>query len=407
LRVGSLEPLTEVGMRPQRRILTSAWAALVLAGCAGGPSIAAPEPCAAPHADLDWPVAAPEAADFDIPALCAALREAAGTAANIHGVLVERRGRLVAEFYRRGTDRPISMLYGLWPPIAGTVDFDAVTLHDVRSVSKSVVGLLFGIEAAKGETPGPGARVLDSYPELKDLRGGGRESIRFEDVLTMSGGLDWAEWGRGVLTSDETRLYWKSEPVRFVFDRAMAAAPGTKFEYNGGGTTVLADTLARSTGKPLLEVARQDLFEPLGITRWEWVADLHGRPLAFSGLRLLPRDMLKIGRMMNDHGRWHGRQVVPESWVAESMRSHIATGVDLFALANERVGYGYQWWTGRAGLQNREVDWAAAIGNGGERILVVPALDLTVVITAGEYGSLQIQRFETRLLAAILMAVRD
>ena len=52
--------------------------------------------------------------------------------------------------YRRGTDRPISMLYGLWPPIAGKVDFDAATLHDVRSVSKSVVGLLFGIALGDG-----------------------------------------------------------------------------------------------------------------------------------------------------------------------------------------------------------------------------------------------------------------
>lgn len=55
---------------------------------------------------------------------------------------------------------------------------------------------------------------------------------------------------------------------------------------------------------PLRDFARTHLFGPLGIVDWEWVGDVHGRPLAFTGLRMRPRDMVKIGRMVLDHGRW-------------------------------------------------------------------------------------------------------
>jgi CubicO group peptidase (beta-lactamase class C family) len=389
----------------RRPILIAAAAVFLLMGCANEPSIAASETCVKPEPDTDWPVAGAETVGFDGTALCSLLRQVASSSANIHGIVVERHGQIVAELYRSGPDRPINVLYGLW--FASNVGFDASRLHDVRSVSKSVVGLLFGIEEVKAKAPGLDVPVLRTYPELKDLHDADRMAITFKHVLTMSSGLDWTEWNRGALTSDETRLYWKANQARFVLDRSLAAVPGTEFNYNGGGTTVLADTLVRTTGEPLLQIAREDLFEPLGITSWQWETDLHGRPLAFAGLRLRLRDMLKIGRLMNDHGRWRGRQVAPEKWVAESLRTHVLTGVSLFALTGEDVGYGYQWWTGRSRWRGRELHWASAIGNGGERIFLVPELDLSVAITAGEYGSAQIHQVETRFLSAILDSVRE
>jgi CubicO group peptidase (beta-lactamase class C family) len=371
-------------------------------------SASAPQvPCAPPRTDGDWPVAHPDTAGFDPDALCALIRQAVSGAGNIHGIVVEREGRIVAELYRNGPDRPINVWYGLWNPSSADVSFDATTLHDVRSISKSIVGLLYGIEVGKGKASKPGTPVMDAYPALKVLRDGGRTAITFGHVLTMSSGLDWSEGGRSVWQNDELRLFWKKDLATFVFDRPLSAAPGTKFSYNGGGTAVLADALVRATGMPLAQLARLNLFDPLSITRWEWVADLHGRPLAFAGLRLGARDMLKIGRLMNDRGRWRGRQVIPEDWVAQSMVPRVSTGSRLFALAGESVGYGYQWWLGRVAWRGREVNWASAIGNGGQRIFVVPELSLGVVMTAGEYDSAQIHRTVSRFMSMILQSARE
>jgi CubicO group peptidase (beta-lactamase class C family) len=381
----------------------------LLASVAGLTARAEPEQpaCATPPADADWAVSAPAAAGFDASALCAVLEAVATGEHNVHAVLVERHGRLVAELYRVGPDRPIDVLYGIGNPFASDVRFAADVLHDVRSVSKSVVGLLVGIAVHDGRIASLSAPALGAFPELANLRTSERDAITLEHLLTMSSGLRWAEWDAGPISSDETRLLWKADPVRFVFERPLVAAPGTLFNYNGGGTTTLAELLTRASGKPLVELAREQLFEPLGITDWTWATDFRGRPLAHAGLRMRPRDMLKLGRLVLDRGRWRERRVVPEAWVVESLRPHVSTGIELAAIAPDAAGYGYQWWTGRFPWRGRELAWSAAFGNGGQRIFAVPDLDVSVVTTAGDYGSIEIAIAVNRLLAQIVATVTE
>jgi CubicO group peptidase (beta-lactamase class C family) len=361
--------------------------------------------CRTPQADFDWPVSTPAASGFDATALCQALEQAAQSPANIHAVLVERHAKLVGELYRTGPDLPISFMYGLWHPFAADTAFDARTPHDVRSASKSIVGLLYGIALQQGKAPALETPVLNHYPALTGIDRSSHEAIQMRDLLTMSSGLDWQEWGRGTLDSDETALYWKSSLVQHLFDRKQAHPPGNTFNYNGGGTSALADVLVTQSGQSLITLARAQLFEPLGIRQWEWVTDLHDRPLAFSGLRMRPRDMLKIGRLINNKGQWHGRQIVPAAWVDESTRTQIDTHIDMLALSGEPVGYGYQWWTGQLRWKDKVLNWASAMGNGGQRIFVVPELDLSIVMTAGDYGTRPIHDIENMLISAIVDAV--
>jgi CubicO group peptidase (beta-lactamase class C family) len=313
----------------------------------------------------------PAAAGFDAPRLQAALAAMLGGEGNLHGVVVERHGRIVAEAYRRGRDKTVNSLF------AHTRDFGPGTLHDTRSVGKTVISLLLGIAQAQGRLKGLGTPVLDFYPEYPELAVPERRAITLEHLLTMSSGLAWHEGGEG--PDDEHRLMWKWSPAYYVLSRPVAAAPGARFNYNSGGTLLLADVLQRATGMAWKDYARTALFEPLGITQAEWVGDFLGRPMAYTGLRLRPRDLARLGRLVLDHGRWRGRQLVPEAWIAASLQPRRDTGFD-------GMGYGYFWWTGTAPWQGRTVAWAAAFGNGGQRLFVVPALDLAVVITAGAYG---------------------
>jgi CubicO group peptidase (beta-lactamase class C family) len=383
--------------------LAPALLALTLAACAKDVPVRA-DPCTSPQADAEWSVSAPEAAGFDAEALCRVLRDVAAGTDNIHAVVVERRGTLVAELYRSGRDRPISVRYGFNNLFGAPRHFDADTLHDTRSVSKSVVSLLYGIALAKGRAPAVDRSVLELQPAVSPPWAGSHR-VTTGQLLSMSSGLDWAEWGRGLWTSDEIRLFWKSDQDRFALERPIATEPGTTFNYNGGGTTVLANALVRLSAKPLSELAREDLFAPLGIAHFEWTEDVHGRALPFAGLRLRPRDMLKLGRLVNTRGMWHGRQVVPADWIDESLRPRISTGMKFLSLNGKPVAYGYQWWLGQVAWSGRELDWAIALGNGGERIFVVPALELSVVLTAGDYGEGPIHLAENRILLALVSAV--
>lgn len=302
------------------------------------------------------------------------LRKVQDGASNTHGVLVMRHGKLVAELYRAGFDRSIYSL------LATRKQFGPTDRHDMRSISKSVVSLLYGILLARGEAPDVDVPVPSLFPDCPDLDDAPRRSIRIRHLLTMTAGLDWTEPSpvRRVSSNDETALVYRPCAYRYVFGRDIVAPPGETFTYSGGLTAVLAEIIARSTKRPLRDVARDDLFAPLGIVDWEWTGNLYGDPLAQAGLRLKPRDLMKIGAMMLAEGRWQERQVVPADWIARSTKPDIFT--------RPLGGYGFQWWTTTTSWKDRPLPVVAAIGNGGQRLFLVRDLDLAVVMTAGDYN---------------------
>jgi CubicO group peptidase (beta-lactamase class C family) len=182
----------------------------------------------------------------------------------------------------------------------------------------------------------------------------------------------------GTLTNSETRMNMASDRLRFVLERPVVASPGTRFTYNGGATALLGELVARRTGVSLAQFARETLFAPLGINDVEWRSDSKGKTHSWSGLRLRPRDLAKIGRLMLDDGRWGDRQVVPADWVRESLRGRVS--------ADAGTTYGYQWWSGKLRWRGGVLPWNAGLGNGGQRLYLVPSLDLVVVVTAGRYN---------------------
>ena len=356
-----------------------------------------------PRADGEWKTSTFAEAGFDEVALRTCLNEILSRDANFHSLIVERSGRLVVEAYRSGRDRPFNHLYGSTFPFTQS-EFDARTLHDVRSSTKSVIGILYGIALAKKLVPQPDESVVANYPGLENISDD-KKAITYEHLLTMSSGLEWNEWVP-FFVSDETPLLWKKDLAQYFFNRPLTSHPGSTFNYSGGSTAVLADTLSRalhsSSGKTLEEFARSELFEKLGITQWEWVLDFRDRPMPHAGLRLRPRDMAKLGRLMLNGGVFHGIQIVPGSWVEASIKKRIQTGVRVFSGTNRELGYGYQWWTGETEVKGRMVEWKAAIGNGGQQIILIPAFDMSIVMTAGDYGSPDMIHTEATFMDAIL-----
>ena len=368
------------------------------------PAPPAKNPCAQPSTLADgWQSSLPEDAGMEASHLCAALTQAGSGGANIHSVVVACKGRLVGELYRAGQDHPINVAFGLPLPFTPHAQFDPDTKHDMRSISKSIVSLLFGIAQSQGKIDKLSTPALAYYPEYANLRSSARDSVTLESLLTMSSGLQWDE---GSVPDDETKLYWDAEPYMTVLGRPIQHPPGKVFNYNSGGTAVLANILTRSTGKSLRDLARVELFDPLGITDWQWVADPRGRELAFTGLRLRPRDMLKIGQMVADKGLWQGRQIVPAQWIEQSTAPHIQTGISIPPTAKHELHYGYQWWGGYVDWHGKSLAWSAGFGNGGQRVYIVPDLNLVVVITAGDYGSAPINRSVQAVFEEIVASVK-
>jgi CubicO group peptidase (beta-lactamase class C family) len=296
---------------------------------------------------------------------------------NIHSVLVSHKGAIVSENYYRGTDRPM----GDWQ--AKEKQFTANDLHDMRSISKTVVGLAVGIAIDEGKIASV-TMPLDQRPELQ-----------ISHLLSMTTGLQWHEavGTYGTLANHETQLFFRPWRTNYVLGKERLHAPGAMFNYSGGSTHVLADIVSNKVGEPFTDYIAKKLFKPLNIVEYEWRSDIHFRPVSFAGLRLKPNDLLKIGQLMLNKGVWQGQQVISKQWIDESFKPRVSV--------DRERRYGYHWWLGSVAVNNQEHSFAAAVGNGGQRLIVSPTLELAVVVTAGQYNSATIGPQLYKLFEAI------
>jgi CubicO group peptidase (beta-lactamase class C family) len=275
---------------------------------------------------------------------------------DVDGLLVVRNGHTVVEAY--------------YPP------YGPGSRHSTASVGKSFTGALVGIAIREGYIEGVDQQVADFFPDHPDWQSDPlRQAMTIEHLLTMTSGLDWPEsavsYGSARNVMRQMMRSW--DWVQFVLDRPVAAAPGTTFNYSSGGSHLLSAIVGEATGMRTISFARQYLFEPLGIAPGRWMSDPQGIAFGAGGVRLKPRDMAKLGQLYLQGGVWGGKQIVPAEWVEAS----IAPQVHAHGAASY---YGYQWWVRGSGI-------FAAHGYRGQRIFVVPHLQMVVVFTVDLPGS--------------------
>ncbi|TXH39205.1 MAG: class C beta-lactamase-related serine hydrolase [Rhodospirillaceae bacterium] len=316
-----------------------------------------------------------------------------GLLRGLHAVLVSQGGSLILERYDDGLDQN-------WGQPLGHVSFGPDVLHDLRSVTKSIVGLLYGIALDRGLVPSMEAPLLPQFPEYPDLAADPRRmGLKVEHALTMTMGLAWDEsLPYTDPANSEIAMELAGDRCRFSLDRPIVAEPGSQWIYSGGCVALVGALIERGTGKTLPAFAREALFDPLGITSFQWSAGRDGVALAASGLRLCSRDLLRIGEMLIAKGRWRDRRIISESWLAASFKPAISTG--------DGLHYGRLWFLGDAPAPafggNRP--WMAGFGNGGQRLWLMPDAGLAAVIFSGNYDQPDASISPTRVWREIVLA---
>jgi CubicO group peptidase (beta-lactamase class C family) len=327
-----------------------------------------------PHADPGYAYAPPVAKDDGLPTGevqgptldLARLREmgtalSAGRYPDTHSVLIAQHGRLVFEEY--------------------FYDYGANTPHALRSATKSVVSALVGLTIAKGLLKDVRQPILpffaSDYPQIANVSDAKRR-ITIEDLLTMRSGLDCDDWNQSS-PGNETKMGRSTDWVKFTLDLPMRAEPGTTPSYCSGGVIVLGRLVEKLSGRPLDVFARENFFGLLGIRNFEWRFKPDRSSVnTFCQVSLTPRDMVKIGLVYLHDGVWNDRQVIPAEWVKASTAKYTAL---------DGTDYGYLWWRPYLNVPGGRHDGIMATGNGGQKIFLWPALDLVVVMTAGNYNS--------------------
>jgi len=331
-------------------------------------------------ADLRWTEEVAAAVTEDIEA---------GTYGQVTSVLILSNGAPVYERYFNGAD--------------------AATLHDTRSVGKTVTGMLAGIAVDRGvlSLDAPlAAHFTDLQPFTHpDAR---KDALTMEDLLTMSGPLECNDWNR-FSRGNEERMYVVEDWSGFFWDLPIRGFPswstppeqadyGRAFSYCTAGVQVAGDAIQRATGEDLEAFAQTHLFEPLGIDTYNWPRTASGVLHLGGGLRLNTRDWARLGELQRQGGLHEGRRVISAGWTQASITPHatIDTGPGFL--------YGYLWWLADRDSPVGTVRYAAMNGNGGNRVFVVPEHDLTVVLTKTDYNTSQMHQQAAAFFSDVIAA---
>ncbi len=283
---------------------------------------------------------------------------------NIKGIVIVRGGNVVCEkYYHRSNPADV---------------------HNVASVTKSVVSALVGIAMGDGLIKNLDQKVMDFFPEYAGMDGGCRGDVTLRHLLTMTAPYSFPDWREPLL-----KLPGQKDWVKFALEMLGKGGGIGHFKYSTSGAHLLSAVLTRVLGKSAREYANGRLFGPTGMRiiadnpkqgftffhifdpfAKGWLHDPAGNSTGGLGLTLSTLDMARFGYLYLNGGRWDGRQIVPEAWVDTSWQPAVN--------AMGELKYGYLWWLGEEG----GVPVKMAMGDGGNMICCVPSMDLVVAVAS-------------------------
>lgn len=288
-------------------------------------------------------------------------------APRVHSIQIARHGKLVLDEY----------FFGFTPE----------RTHDLRSASKSLTSLMVGIAGIRVDTPIDPAHA----------------NITIGHLLTHSSGLacddnDDASPGNEDTMQAQTK---QNDWYRFFLDLPAAREPGTTYAYCTAGINYAAGMVAKKSGAWLPEFFDRTVARPMQIRDYHVNLMPDGQAYGGGGIYMRPRDLLKFGETFLRGGVWKGTRIVSKQWVTASTSPQIRNS------SGDWDGYGWHRSTLRFG--DRTFEEYEANGNGGQFLIVVPALDVAVVFTAGNYGQYQVWgKFRSELVPRYVLApVRD
>lgn len=283
-------------------------------------------------------------------------------------------------------------------------DGGADARRNTRSATKSVTAMLAGIAIEQGHLPSVDAQVLGYFPGHQPANPDPRKaSMTIQSLLTMSGPLECDDsnpWSRG----NEERMYTIEDWPGFFLDlpvRGFAAwaqgpedAPyGRAFQYCTAGVATLGAVIEAASGRELEDFAQEHLFAPLGITNAEWQFSPLGLAQGGGGLALTTRDLGALGQLLLRDGSG----VLPEGWAGEMLEERVVVP------DRDGIGYGYLVWLQDFSHEDRTYRAAMMSGNGGNKVIVVPALDAVAVITTTNFGQGQAHGWSEGLFEELIL----
>lgn len=241
--------------------------------------------------------------------------------------------------------------------------YERETPHQLFSLSKSFTSCAIGFAQAEGLLALTD-KLISFFPEYADSVTDKRMlDVSLKDLLTMRSGHS---------ACATKYMFGQQDYVKAFLASELDTEPGTTFVYNSAATYMLSAVIHKVTNENVREYLIPRLFKPLQIVPGIWECCPMGINLGGWGLSLTTDDLAKFSQLLLQRGKWNGKQIIPEQYLAEAASKHADNSMN--TLPDWQQGYGYQFWISRHGYRG---DGAA-----GQLALILEEYDLCIAATS-------------------------
>lgn len=228
----------------------------------------------------------------------------------------------------------------------------------------------------------------------------GTDKITLHKALTMKGGLtiDREKWNE--VKNDSVRLKGQGlVQTLFEYSQPITSESQTYLYGNYNPMLVMSVIDAVVPGKAQ-DFIKTELLDKLGITNYTWSNHISGLPEAGWRTSIISRDMLKMGHLVLNKGKLNGEQLISKAYLNEATSGIVKPAIDWMP---KRYLYGCFWYYTPVKVGNKSYDMTMAWGGGGQRVMVIEELDLTIVISGHDRDDDKIMKpiFETVIPAFV------
>ena len=303
----------------------------------------------------------------------------------VTSVLVSKSKQIIFEYYKEG--------------------FNKDSMHNTRSVGKTVTAILAGIAIDQGFIESESVKAAAFFPELEPFKNPDKRKhqISLQHLLAMSGPLecsDWNSFSRG----NEDRMYIVEDWSGFYFDLPIKALPSWEvsddpkyprpFSYCTAGAQLVGEIVQRATKQDIEVFSKKALFDPLNIAKIKWNRASTGRAHMGGGLELTSTGWLKMAQLLTTNGTFDGQKIVSSTWVNQMLTPQ--------SQIEENMDYGYFVWLPEKSIADKKLKIAMLSGTGGNRIYSLPEHDTSIVITKNAFRDRQAHDTSDLLFDALL-----
>jgi CubicO group peptidase (beta-lactamase class C family) len=269
-------------------------------------------------------------------------------------VMVVHNGAIVAEQYAPGYNKTSKFLG--W------------------SMAKSITGALIGILVKEGKLSLSQPAPVSAWQNAKDKR----HNIKLENLLQQTSGLNFNENYNSYSTATNM-LFNKANMAGYTASLPLKMEPGSEFYYSSGNSNILAGIIRSTVGeKEYHAFPYKALFHKIGMFHTLVEPDASGTFVGSSYIYASARDYARFGLLYLNDGVFNRERILPEGWVQKTVTS---------SPANKLKNYGYQFWLNgldpndpsKKEFPEAPADMFYADGYGGQRIYIIPSLQLVVV----------------------------